>query len=200
MVNKKGYYLNNKELHIEEENIQLFWGLIALVSIALATYMLTNAFMAGSWSLAGYAQITSLALFTVGFIAIIKVSSPLYRFVLSVNGSILTIEIWNEGDQPIEVKEKNLADIRELRISPHSPRLPGEALFDFSSSYHLLYRKNESADFKKLMDFEGTSFTLKVEDIGKIMAFLLLHNPDMYVPENDAIFVQLNQADRTTAG
>jgi hypothetical protein len=180
--------LKADKIHIDEENTQIIWGLVAVVSIGLATYMLINAFMAGSWQTAGYTQIAGLILFTIGFYGIVRISSPLFHFVLRAESQILTIEIWREGDQPLDVQTFDLPSIQELRITPHAPRSPNEALFDFSSSYYLLYRNDEQDDFYRLIDLEDESFTLKVEDLSKIMALIREHNPDIIIPHEQRVY------------
>lgn len=185
--------MKTKEINIDEENTNLIWGLVAIVAIAGATYMLTNAFMAGSWELATYTQLISLALFILGFYGIIRISTPLFHFVLRVTDDQLKIEIWQEGDQPVDVQLIPLQQIKELRIAPHTPRAANDALFDFSSSYYLLYRLTSTASFKRLIDLEGKAFTLKVEDIKKIINFISGHNPAIDVPDNDAVFVELKK-------
>jgi hypothetical protein len=187
--------LKAEKIHIDEENTQIIWGLVAVVSIGLATYMLINAFMAGSWQTAGYTQIAGLILFTISFYGIVRISSPLFHFVMHAKDQILTIEIWREGDQPLDVQTFDLSTMQELRIAPHAPRSPNEALFDFSSSYYLLYRNDEQDDFHRLIDLEDESFTLKVEDIGKIMKFIFSHNSSIEVPADDALFMNINQPD-----
>jgi hypothetical protein len=108
--------------------------------------------------------------------------------VLLAESQILTIEIWREGDQPLDVQTFDLPSIQELRITPHAPRSPNEALFDFSSSYYLLYRNDEQDDFYRLIDLEDESFTLKVEDLSKIMALIREHNPDIIIPHEQRVY------------
>lgn len=177
-----------KKIHIDEENTHLFWGLISVFSIASATYLLTNAFMAGSWSIAGYTQIISLLLFTLGFYGIIRLSSPLFHFVLSVSGATLIVEIWQDESEPLDIQEIALDSIAELRIAPHSPRSPNEALYDFSTSYHLLYRNEQSAEFRRLIDYDSAAFTLKVEDIVKIIQFVRKHEPEIKIPAEQSVY------------
>lgn len=186
--------MKSDKIHIEEENTQLIWGLVSVVSIATATYMLTNAFMAGSWELASYTQIISLLFFTLGFYGIIRISTPLYHFVLSIKESTLVIEIWQESEQPIDIKTVQLDSIEELRIAPHAPRSPNEALFDFSTSYYLLYQTKGDANFNRLISLEGESFTLKVDDIRTVVEFLVSHHSEIHVPESDTIFMNIRQA------
>ncbi|MBN2733083.1 MAG: hypothetical protein JXR26_11695 [Balneolaceae bacterium] len=184
--------MKSDKINIDEENTQLIWGLVAVVSIAAATYMLTNAFMAGSWHWAGYKQLMSMALFIIGFYGITRISTPLYHFVLSISESTLQIEIWQESEHPIDIKTVQLNSIEELRIAPHTPRAPNEALFDFSTSYYLLYKTTDNDNFKRFISLEGESFTLKVDDIKKVMDFLVSHNPAIHVPDENTIFLNRN--------
>lgn len=182
--------MKSDKINIDEENTQLIWGLVAVVSIAAATYMLTNAFMAGSWHWAGYKQLMSMALFVIGFYGITRISTPLYHFVLSISESTLQIEIWQESEQPIDIKTVPLNSIEELRIAPHIQRSPNEALFDFSTSYYLLYKTTDSDNFKRLISLEGESFTLKVDDIKKIIRFLKMHHNTIRVPDKQSLFIE----------
>jgi hypothetical protein len=181
--------LKTDKLHIHEENTQIFWGLISIVAIGMATYMLANAFLAGTWSIAGYKQIISIALFSIGFYGIIRISSPLFHFVLSVSGSVLSIETRKGEETPLHTQKLDLKMISALRIAPHTPRSSNEALFDFSTGYHLLYQKRKSAAWNRLIDPKDESFTLKVEDIRRIVQFLNRHQSDIDVPEEQSFFL-----------
>lgn len=183
--------MKTDSIHIYEENTQIIWGLIAIVAIGIATYTLFNAFMAASWQWAGYKQLLSMGLFILGFYGIIKISTPLYHFVLNVNENMLTIEIWRESDEPLAVRSISLSGIKTLRIAPHSSRSTNEALYDFSTSYYLIY-ENEQGEFQRLIYFDDKSFTLKVEDIIKIMRFLKQHRQEIAIPEQEALFMDSN--------
>jgi hypothetical protein len=176
-----------EKIHIDEERTYLIWGLTALISIAAAAYILTDAFTAGGWS-TGYMQLISLALFALGIYGIIRISSPLFHFVLSIDGSTLVIEIQKEEGDPLDVQKIPLDAISELRIAPHTPRSSGEALFDFTTDYHLLYKDKRTSVFQRLIDIKGESFTLKVKDIRKIIGFLAVHNPDIFIPKDQVLF------------
>lgn len=182
--------MKSSKIHIEEENTQIIWGLVAVVSIGLATYVLINAFMAASWHWAGYKQLLSMALFIIGFYGIIRVSTPLFQFVLRIRGNILEIEIWRESDRPLSVKTFPLDEIAELRIAPHNPRNSKEALFDFSTNYHLLFRTVDNDEFVRLIKLEGESFTLKVDDIKRIIQFLRNHQNSIKVPSEPTLFLE----------
>lgn len=181
--------LKTNKIYIDEENTQIIWGLVTVVSIGIATYVLLNAFMAASWQWAGYKQLLSMALFIIGFYGIIRLSSPLYHFILEVEDETLLIEIWKESEQPIDVKKVQLDSIEELRIAPHTPRSPNEALFDFTTSYYLLYKTKENDNFNRLISLEGESFTLKVDDIKKIIRFLKIHHNTIRVPDKQKLFL-----------
>ena len=183
------HHLNSSEIHIDEENTNLIWGLVAVVTIAAATYMLTNAFMAGSWTHASYVQVISAILFSVGIYGVIRISTPLYHFVLRAEETNLKIEIWQDGETPIDVQAIPLPEIQELHIAPRTPRTSDDALFDFSTSYYLLYRLKSANSFNRLIDLEGKSFALKVEDIQRIMQFLHRHQPTITIPAEDAVFL-----------
>ena len=181
--------MKSEKLYIDEENTHILWGLVAVVSIGMASYILINAFMAGSWEIAGSTQLLSLALFSIGFYGIIRISSPLFHFILFVEENMLHIETWKEGEKPVHVKTLALDNIEALRIAPHTPRSAGEALYDFSTSYHLLYKERESGQYKRLIDPEGESFTLRVEDIRKVIRFLRSHGESIDIPEEESLFL-----------
>ena len=160
-----------------------------MVAIAGATYMLSNAFMAGQWSVAGYAQLVSVGLFAVGCYGLIRISSPLYHFVLTVEDELLRIEIWHGGDQPQDVQAIRLQHINTIRIAPQRRRAENEALFDFSMNYQLLYTTKTDTDFRPLIALEEQSFTLKVDDIHNIIDFLHVHHPEIDRPDANQLFL-----------
>ncbi|HYW35803.1 MAG TPA: hypothetical protein VE868_10385 [Balneolaceae bacterium] len=182
--------MNYEKIHIDEEKTYLIWGLSAVVSIAAATYILSDAFVTGSWGTAGYKQFTSLILFIVGIYGIIRISSPLYHFDLYIEDSMLCIKIQKGEQKPLEVQKISLDAIRELRIAPHTPRSSNEALFDFTTNYHLLYKDDRTGNFERLIYLEGETFTLKVKDIRKIIGFLVAHKSDISIPDDQTLFLQ----------
>lgn len=173
-----------EKLHIYEENVKLFWGLLGLITIAGGAYLLADAFFAGSWQWAGIRQISSLVLFAVGFYAIVRLTEPLYNFVLFMEDTLLNIEIWQGSDTRHGTKTIRISNINELKIMPHSPRKEGEALFDFSTNYHLLYRASEQEVYQDVISLSDQSFTLKLKDIQKIIGFIKQHNQAVDVEEN----------------
>jgi hypothetical protein len=181
--------LNYERIHIDEERTYLIWGLTAIISIADASYLLTGAFTAENWS-SGYMLLISLALFAIGIYGIIRISSPLFHFDLYLNDATLIIEIQKGEGQPIDIQQIPLSAISELRITPHTPRSSGEALFDFAADYHLLYKDKRTSGFQRLIDIEDESFTLKVKDIRKIIGFLAAQNHDILVPEDSILFTR----------
>lgn len=183
--------LASRKIHIYEENTQILWGVLVIVCLAMATWLLANAFMSGSWRGAGYTQLGSLLLFTISFYGIIRITTPLLHFILAVSGNILTIETWREGSRPMNVQKIDLLSVAELRIAPHTARGQNEAFFDFSPDYHLFYRNRDEAHFRNLIDLEAESFTLKVEDLREIISFIRSHNPDIHIPDDPHLFLEV---------
>jgi hypothetical protein len=180
--------VNYEKIHIDEERTWLLWALTSLVSIAAAAYFLFEVFAETHWLIVGYTAFICLILFAIASYGIVRITSPLYHFDLSVKDSTLQIEIRLKGDEPLDVQKIPLKSIRELRIAPHTPRSGNEALFDFATNYHLLYRSDQSGDFQRLIYLEEQSFTLKVQDIHKIIAFLTASNHDIVAPGDQLLF------------
>lgn len=180
--------MRNSTIHIYEENINLFWGLLGLISITAGAYLLADAFFGGSWRWIGFQQISSLGLFAVGFYAIVKLTEPLYRFVLFMEGDILHIEIWEGSDTKHGTKKIALGVITELKIMWHTPPKENEALFDFSTNYHLLYRNHQEEVYQDLITLNDQSFTLKLKDIQKVIRFIKKHNGQIGVNDNQLMY------------
>ena len=178
---------SSKKLRIYEEATNLFWGLIVVVTTASATYILANTFVSSGWQISGVKQVIVLLLFTVSFIGIFKISDPLLHFVIYIENRVLTIEVF-KGDDQFKTIEVPLNNIETLKFSPHYSRSSGEALFDFSTSYHLMWRPVDGNNYAKLIDLEDISFTLKVEDIAKIIRLIREHNPNIGVPAEQREF------------
>src|SRR5699024_1532104 len=92
-----------QELHILEEETNLFWGLIILVCTAAGTYILVGSF--ANWNLLGFNQLLALGLFLISFWGIYKLSEPLYLFIFTFEDAILNIEI-----------KKGMTDIDTFKI------------------------------------------------------------------------------------
>jgi len=175
-------------LTIYEEDTNLLWGLIVVVAAALGTYLLGDAFVDESLFVLGFRQLASLFLFTLSFIGILKVTEPLYRFDLIVEGEMLAIEVY-KGEEHVKDIYYNLNEFEELRFAPGTPTTYDDALFDFSPSYHLVFRSRITGREQKLIDLGKVSFTLKVPDIAEIIRFLRRHNSNINVPDDQAVFV-----------
>lgn len=182
--------MRQKELHIYEEATNLFWGLIILVSTTLATYILANAFVTSGWSISSLNQIIALLLFMLSFTGILKISEPLYHFVFTVEEHQLKIES-HKGEQKIDTTLIPLTDIEGLKFSPYRPREKGEALFDFSTNYRLMYKKSLESGYRPLIDLEDATFTLKVDDIIKIIRFIKSYRSSVSVPREQAEFFNI---------
>ncbi|MDZ7714694.1 MAG: hypothetical protein U5J95_00625 [Balneolaceae bacterium] len=177
----------SSKLHIYEEGTNVLWGLVVVVTTALATYILANTFVSSGWQISGLKQVTVLLLFTISFIGIFKISDPLLRFVIFIENRLLKINVF-KGDEKVRIIEIDLSEIEALKFAPHYPRSRGEALFDFSTSYHLMWRPTYSQSYEKLIDLGEISFTLKVEDIAKIIRLIREHNANIEVPAEQQEF------------
>lgn len=180
----------NKELHIYEEATNLFWGLIIVVSTTLATYILANAFVNAGWSISSLNQIIALLLIVLSFVGILKISEPLYHFIFTVSGQQLVIYS-KKGEQDINTDNIPLDDIEALKFSPYRPRTKGEALFDFSTNYQLMVKRKAGNEYKPLIDLEDAAFTLKVDDIIKIIRFIKSYQSSVSVPREQAEFFNI---------
>lgn len=179
-----------KELHIYEEATNLFWGLIILVSTTLATYILANAFVTSGWSISSLNQIIALLLISLSFIGILRISEPLYHFKFTIEDRSLKIESF-KGEQQVDTDIIPLSEIDELKFSPYRPREKGEALFDFSTNYRLMVKKSSEFGFMPLIELENATFTLKVDDIVKIIRFIKNYRSSVSVPQEQAQFFNI---------
>ncbi len=182
--------MKHKELHVFEESNHLLWGLIILVATALGTYMLVGSFVTMEWYPFNIRQLLALGLFGISFAGIIKLSEPLYHFVLYFDDDILLIDI-KKGDVNTNTLQIPVDHIQYLKFAPHNTRDADEALFDFSTSYHLLYKKKDDDAFYKLLGDQSASITLKVDDIADIMRFISKRNPDIHIPREQAAYFNL---------
>ncbi len=182
--------MRHKELHVFEESNHLFWGLIILFTTAAGTYLLIGSFVTTDWYPFNVRQLMALGLFGISFWGIIKVSEPLYHFILFFDNDLLVIDI-KKGDQHIETIKIPADNITALKFAPHFPREADEALFDFSTSYHLLYQQKGKASFDKLLGAQSASITLKVDDISDIMRFISERNAKVQIPHEQAAYFNL---------
>lgn len=182
--------MRHKELHVFEESNHLFWGLIILVATALGTYLLAGSFVTMDWYPFNVRQLLSLGLFVISFVGIIKLSEPLYHFILYFEDNILLIDI-KKGDLRTDTLKIPVDHIEHLKFAPHNPRDADEALFDFSTNYHLLYKEKEDTSFYKLLGDQSASITLKVDDIADIMRFISNRNPGIQIPREQAAYFNL---------
>lgn len=173
------------ELHIFEESNHLFWGLLIFVCTSIGTYLLAGSFIFIEWNVFNFDQLVALLLFAISFRGIFVLSEPLYHLVLYFEDRILVIEI-KKGDLHVETLQIPGGNIDALKFAPHAPRKSHEALFDFSPSYHLLYKKRNQTSYHKLLDVNSGAITLKVDDIGKIMRFIKEKNSSLYIPGEQA--------------
>lgn len=178
-----------RELHIFEEGAYLFWGLVILVSTAGGTYLLTGSFVIDShWSI--LRQAAALILFLISFWGIYKVSDSHFHLTLFFEGAMLNILI-RKGNLQTNAVTIPVNEIEALKFTSHYPRSSGEALFDFSRSYHLLYRTHTDPTFRRLLDVESGTITLKVDDIADIMRFITERNPGIHIPKEQAEYFNL---------
>lgn len=179
-----------KELHVFEESAHLFWGLVILVCTAAGTYLLTGSFVSMGLDPFKLDQLIALGMFALSFWGIIKLAKPLYHFILHFENDIMVIDI-KKGDLHTETIQIPVKDITDLKFAPHHPRSSDEALFDFSTDYHLLYKERGSSNFEKLLGDQSASITLKVDDIANIMRFIKKRNPEISVPREQAGYFNL---------
>jgi len=182
--------IQNQELHIFEESHHLFWGLAILVCTAIGTYLLSGTFLSMDWDFFKLRQLAAILLFIISFYGIFWISDPLFHFSLHFEERILVIEI-QKGELPVDTIRIPVDEIEALKFAPHFQRSKNEALFDFSPSYHLLYRKKNSDRFEKLLGVQSSSITLKVDDIADIMRFITERNPDIKIPREQASYFNL---------
>lgn len=176
--------MNNTKIHIYEENINLLWIVLGLVATISGAYLLADAFFTNTLQWISFRQIGSLILFVIGFYSIIQLTEPLYHFILYLEDEILKIEIWEGNELHKGTKEVPIYNINEVKTIRHSPRKEGEALFDFATDYHLVYRNSKEEVYQELITLSQQSFTLKLNDIKKIIRFIQQHNHSMKIVES----------------
>lgn len=182
--------MKHNELHVFEESNHLFWGLLILVATAAGTYLLAGSFVTADWYPFNIRQLLALGLFGISFLGIVRISEPLYHFILYFENNMLIISI-KKGDLEADKLRIPAGEIQILKFAPHRPRSSDEALFDFSTSYHLLYKKEGDAAFHKLLGDQSASITLKVNDIADIMRFISERNPNVRIPKEQAAYFNL---------
>lgn len=180
--------MHYERIHIDEEKNTLVWGFITVVAIAIAGFLLINAFFVGGLTVVKL--VLFLVLISVAGFGIVRATSPVYHFELSIHDAALTIEISRSDEQIFDKQEIPLSNISELRIAPHTPRSQNEALFDFSTSYYLLYRDKRGDSYERLIYPDGKLFSFKVKDIRKIIGFLAAHNKDIHIPPDHELFME----------
>ncbi len=182
--------MKNRQLHIYEEETHLFWAPVILVAAAAATYLLSGVSFSDITAFGGLTQVAALLLLLLSFYGIIKLSEPLYHFVFQLSDRSLIILV-KKGERHVTTMDIALKDIEALKFSPGEPRAPGDALFDFSITYHLMWKPKQSSEYRRLLDLGSASFVLKVDDIARIIRFIRTRNPGIYVPPEQASFFNL---------
>lgn len=180
----------HKELHIIEESTHLFWGLVIFICTAVGTYLLAGSFIFIEWNIFNLNQVAALLLFLISFRGIFVLSEPLFHFVLYFEDRTLVIDT-KKGAINVDTLHIPVDNIEALKFSPHSPRKSYEAMFDFSTSYHLMYRTKEGVNYRKLIEVESGDITLKVDDIADIMRFIREQKPDIHIPREQANYFNL---------
>lgn len=181
--------MNTDTLYIEEEATNLFWGPVILVTGAAATYLLSDAFISSAhWTLLGFRQLLALLFLLISFYGIIKISAPRYHLIFVIKEQTVIIDVYRGEDQ-VQTIRIPLDQMEALKFSPHAPRSNSEALFDLTPSYHPVYKPPGQEAWQRLIDLGSESITLKVQDIGKIIHFIMNYKPDLQVPGEQAPYL-----------
>lgn len=150
--------------------------------------MLAGSFISMNWNILNYRQFIALLLFLISFWGIFRLSEPQYHFIFRFEGDTLVIDT-HKGSIHFDSHRIVANNIAALKFAPDTPRAENEALFDFSRTYHLMWRKKNDANFQRLLSVESSRFTLKVDDIAKIMRFIRNRTPYIHIPsEQEAYF------------
>jgi hypothetical protein len=189
--------LQYEKIHIDEERNNLLWYLITIVAIALAAFLLIDAYLAVVVGIVFYKLAITLLLIGVAAYSVTQINKPVYHFDLSIDDSMLIIDVYKGDYEPSDRQKLPLSEIGELRIAPHVPRKQNEALFDFTTNYYLLYRNNSARDYKRLIYPGRKFFTFKVEDIRKMIAFLSAHDETLLIPSDQELFMEQLTTDDT---
>ena len=182
--------MTSNKLHIYEEETNLFWAPVVVVAAAGATFILSDMFFREVSAYWGFSQILALLLILLSFYGILKIAEPLYHFIFYLEDNLLTIEA-KKGEHHIKTISLNAGEIDSLKFSPSEPRRAGEALFDFSTDYHLMWKPVSGDGYQRLLNLDSAHFVLKVDDIAKIIRFIRSANPDIFVPHEQASYFNL---------
>ncbi|HKJ30725.1 MAG TPA: hypothetical protein VKA34_02805 [Balneolales bacterium] len=170
------------ELTIVEENYKIIWWVIVVVSGGFAAFLLETVFNLHEMLQTILLTIIALFLFSIAFRGIYKISETLYRFHFVIKNNNVTIQVF-KGDILYDEQYLKLDDVNYLSLKPREKPSPGEALFDFSSNYYLVYKEDEDNEYKEVISSDNYSFTLRITDIGKIIQFFMTQNPYITIPE-----------------
>ncbi len=184
-----------EKIHIDEERNNLLWYLITIVAIALAAFLLIDAYLAVVVGIVFYKLAITLLLIGTAAYSVTQINKPLYHFDLSIVDSILIIDVYEGDNETANRQELSLSEIGELRIAPHIPRKQNDALFDFTTNYYLLYRNNPAENYKRLIYPGKKLFTFKVEDIRKMIGFLTTHDETLLIPPDHELFMEQRLTD-----
>lgn len=179
------------ELTIVEENYKIIWWVLVIVSGGLAAFLLETVFNLHHMLQTIFLTIISLILFAIAFRGIYEITKLLYRFHFIIEGNEITIQIF-KGDILYDEQYLKLDDIEILSLKPREKPSPGDALFDFSSNYYLVYKPVDDNDYKKVIASDDFSFTLRITDIGKIIRLFKSQNPNIIIPEPYSSFLHFS--------
>lgn len=179
-----------QELHILEEEANLFWGIAILVCTAGGTFLLAGTFISMNWNILNFRQFTAIILFFISFWGIFRLSEPRYHFIFRFDEDILVIDKY-KGSIHFDSHRIAADNIEALKFAPDSPRSKNEALFDFSRTYHLMWKTKNNNRFQRMLSVESSRFTLKVDDIAKIMRFIRNRVPEVRIPSEQETYFNL---------
>ncbi|SMO68662.1 hypothetical protein [Fodinibius sediminis] len=179
-----------QKLHIYEETANLFWSLVVLISTATGAFFLAGTFNSENWSVMSVKQVAALLLFFISFSGIFKLSESRYHFIFYFKENKLVIDI-HKGNVLLNTHSIATDEIKSLAFVPSRPRTEKEALFDFAHDYHLVWKRKNSTAYQQLIPLQSAHFTLKVDDIGRIMHFVKRHTPGVNIPAEQADYFSL---------
>lgn len=178
------------EIRIYEEHSKLLWSMIVLVGGAFGIVYLNRLLFTEETYMIILHGIISFSAFFFAVKGVLKVAENLYHFVFYVKDKQLHIDVY-KGDPFIKNLQYPLAAIDQLSFRSSRRRGPEEALLDYSTSYYLMVKTMDDINPHPMIEVDGNFFSLKVDDISRIIKYIRRHNPNIDVPEPDRSFLNI---------
>jgi hypothetical protein len=174
-----------RSITVEENHYRFVWGLITVLCLLVGSLLFNPLQNSGS-TFEQYGLVTVISmLFTSGIWGIYRTLQPIYSAELKVvDTHHLNIKIYY-GEDPIKQYTLDIRAIQSVTFRHRVPPGPGEALYDFSTDYLIVYQTGPDLPVQPLIDISPEYMTLKLQDIKEIIYYLKHYNPSIDVPTRD---------------